>query len=206
MSKTTRKHARRRNIQGLEAQAQIIQAAEKVLRQDGFHGFTTRRVALACGISSGNLAYHFPTKQELLDALVSSVLRRYEEEYQLRQEQFKQDPNSAFDSALRWLIVDTFQDDTGELFVELWVHAKHSNTGEKTIGGLYELGFRLLEEMMAQAYPESSPDQRRRAARVLVTFIEGSTVLRQSSAFIDMDLEEVVQSALTIVSSLLGHG
>ena len=205
MTDAIKKPDRHSNARGLSTCAQIIQAAEQVLREDGYHGFTTRRVADVCGISKGNLGYHFPTKQKLFEALVTEIVQRYEEEYRARSEHFSRDAISAFDSAVRWLIADTFQQYTGELFIELWTHAKHSKPGEKTIAELYKTGFVLLEEMIAKTYPESDPAKRRRAAIMLVTFIEGSTVLRQSGAFSRRDLEEVVEDALTLIYSLLGQ-
>ena len=63
------KIAPRRYSSGQASRQQIIAAAETVLKRDGYHAFTTRRVAQQCGISVGNLTYYFPTKLTLIEAL-----------------------------------------------------------------------------------------------------------------------------------------
>lgn len=204
MSKTAQMIERKSNSRTTEVREKILEAAQQVLTQEGYHGFTTRRVAEVCGMSNGNLTYHFPRKSELLEALVARVVRGYQEEYRVRSEHFKQDPSSALESSIRWLIADTFESDTADLFVELWVHAKYSGSKEVTIGRLYEVGLSLIDEIIAQAYPYSDPSQRLRAARLMVTLIEGSTVLRQSGARVVSDLDELVQDVLCLVDTFVG--
>src|SRR5215469_12715522 len=59
--------------------ARILDSAEAVLMRHGYAGFTTRRVAEAAAIAPGNLSYHFPSKLELLRALIERLVRRYSE-------------------------------------------------------------------------------------------------------------------------------
>ena len=60
---------------------EALEAAEKVLTRDGYHAFSTRRVAQECSISVGNLTYYFPTKSSLIEALMEAIYGRYERRY-----------------------------------------------------------------------------------------------------------------------------
>src|SRR6516225_2882279 len=55
----------------------ILDAAVWVLIKYGHVEFTVRRVAKAADITPGNLAYHFPSKRQLLRALISRLVRDY---------------------------------------------------------------------------------------------------------------------------------
>lgn len=57
--------------------AAILDAANRLFCQKGFHGTSTREVAEAAGVSLGNIYNHFKGKEELFAAL----LERYEAEY-----------------------------------------------------------------------------------------------------------------------------
>ncbi|MFC3851231.1 TetR/AcrR family transcriptional regulator [Salinispirillum marinum] len=52
---------------------QILDVTQALLSEKGFNGFSFREVALAVGIKSASVHYHFPTKEDL----VVAVLKRY---------------------------------------------------------------------------------------------------------------------------------
>lgn len=49
-----------------QMQADILEAAIRVLKQDGLQGFTTARVAVVTGISVGSLYQYYPNKNSIL--------------------------------------------------------------------------------------------------------------------------------------------
>jgi len=53
-----------------ETRARILDAARRVLAEEGLERFTTRRVADLAGVSHGMVHYHFTDKRELTLALV----------------------------------------------------------------------------------------------------------------------------------------
>ena len=53
-----------------ETRRRILDTARSLFNQHGVHRVGVRDVARAAGISAGNLAYHFPTKDDLVRALV----------------------------------------------------------------------------------------------------------------------------------------
>ncbi len=56
----------------------ILQAAEWVVCQQGAGHLTLDAVAERAGVSKGGLLYHFPSKEALLKAMLSSLLARFD--------------------------------------------------------------------------------------------------------------------------------
>lgn len=55
----------------LDGRTRIIQAAARLFREKGFNGTTVREIAEAVGMQSGSLFYFFPSKQDILLAVMS---------------------------------------------------------------------------------------------------------------------------------------
>jgi AcrR family transcriptional regulator len=59
-----------------QRRAGIIQAVRKVFVEKGFHGTTTRELALAAGVSEALLFKHFPSKEALYRAMELSCVKQ----------------------------------------------------------------------------------------------------------------------------------
>ncbi|HPP54397.1 MAG TPA: helix-turn-helix domain-containing protein, partial [Thermoguttaceae bacterium] len=70
MSKSVRK------MSGPQRREAIIQAARKVFVEKGFHGTTSKQLAEAAGVSEALLFKHFPSKEALYRAILTSCCRR----------------------------------------------------------------------------------------------------------------------------------
>lgn len=58
------------------AHTRILEAAECLMLQEGFHGVSVDRIIAAAGVSKGSFFYHFPTKDSLPSALLKQFLAR----------------------------------------------------------------------------------------------------------------------------------
>src|SRR5579871_2002454 len=56
-------------LSGEERRASIIKAVRRVFAEKGFHGTTTRELAVAAGVSEALLFKHFPNKEALYSAM-----------------------------------------------------------------------------------------------------------------------------------------
>lgn len=63
---------------------QLLEAGVAHVRRAGAAGLTLDAVAAAAEVSKGGLLYHFPTKRDLVAALVGHVLDRFETEVDAR--------------------------------------------------------------------------------------------------------------------------
>ena len=57
----------------------LLEAAAEIVSAHGVHDLTLEAVAAAAGVTKGGLIYHFKTKDELLGALVESMIGQLEE-------------------------------------------------------------------------------------------------------------------------------
>ena len=57
--------------------AQLLDAAIAVAARDGVRGVSFNSVVDECGISKGGLLYHFPTRDALVDAVVTHIADRW---------------------------------------------------------------------------------------------------------------------------------
>ncbi len=58
---------------------QLLDAAARRVAEGGLEELTLDQVAADAGVSKGGLLYHFPTKADLIEALIRDVLRRFED-------------------------------------------------------------------------------------------------------------------------------
>jgi TetR/AcrR family transcriptional regulator, transcriptional repressor for nem operon len=54
----------------------IVAAAERRMRESGFHGFSFRDIAADVGIKSASVHHHFPTKEHLGAAVAEAYIKR----------------------------------------------------------------------------------------------------------------------------------
>jgi TetR/AcrR family transcriptional repressor of nem operon len=55
----------------------IISAAERRMREGGFHGFSFREIGADVGVKSASVHHHFPTKEDLAAAVMDAYSRRF---------------------------------------------------------------------------------------------------------------------------------
>ncbi len=55
----------------------ILDAAERLARRGGYHGFSFRDVAAAVGVKSASIHHHFPTKEDMAAELASRYRARF---------------------------------------------------------------------------------------------------------------------------------
>ncbi|HEX6231421.1 MAG TPA: TetR/AcrR family transcriptional regulator [Actinomycetota bacterium] len=68
-----------RGARAAETRVRILEAARRVLAEEGTERFTTRRVAQLAGVSHGMCHYHFKDKRELILALLVHARRDWVE-------------------------------------------------------------------------------------------------------------------------------
>jgi|HigsolmetaAR202D_1030399.scaffolds.fasta_scaffold00471_2 Transcriptional regulator len=97
-----------------ETRAKLLQAAIKLLVNDGTSQFTLASVAEAAGVSKGGLLHHFPTKEALLRGLVERADQIWQQRFQ---QELEKEPEGTIGRWARAYIRATF--DRGEEETEL---------------------------------------------------------------------------------------
>lgn len=179
----------------------IVTAARQVLVREGYARFSMRRVAAEVGMSVGNLTYHFPSKNQLLHALIQDTLNDYRALFQGYRRQAGRDPEASMRGLLDYLMRDSASERTSRLFRELWALAAHEPAIAAKMDAFYDAAIdAVIDALGAECHLAKREDARTFA--FLATLIsEGTAVLFGTRRDAEPLLEAVRELA---VRALLG--
>lgn len=156
--------------------ATIITAAENILIEEGYHNFSLRKVATAAGIKLGNLQYYFPTKDELVKAMLNQVIQVYLEKFEALRTSAGDDPKQQLTTLIKHIITDLNNKKTTVFFPELWSLSNHEKHVTKYMEVMYRQYREILGEVIALINPTLSVKQVKRIALFISCSIEGHTI------------------------------
>ncbi len=160
---------------GLKTQKTIIEAAQNLLVDEGYHNFSLRKVALKAGISGGNLQHHFKSKEELIVAMLDSLITVYLETFKTLSDSALA-PKERLRKILEHVILDLNTKSTTLLFPELWSLSNHDRRISESVDGMYERYRAVLKDCIVEINPKLSATQVEKAALFMSASIEGHTV------------------------------
>lgn len=162
-------------VRGAETVDAIIKAALRVLIDEGAGAFTIRRIASECGMKVGNVSYHFPKKELLIQTLLDEIINSYKKvlERTVRQ------PGLDAAERLRLIIVLCLDDIGGKrttrLFTELWALANHNEFVADRVRVFYQSVHGTIAEYVAELNPALSEQEVRLVALFISASVEGAT-------------------------------
>ncbi|HQS96549.1 TetR family transcriptional regulator C-terminal domain-containing protein [Novosphingobium sp. 17-62-19] len=160
---------------GTETVDAIIKAALRVLIDEGSGAFTIRRIAAECGMKVGNVSYHFPKKELLIQTLLDDIIGSYDKllERTVRQ------PGLDAEERLRLIVVMCLDDIAGKrttrLFPELWALANHNEFVADRVRVFYQRVHDFISDYVAQLNPALSHQEVRDVALFISASMEGAT-------------------------------
>jgi AcrR family transcriptional regulator len=181
----------------------MLEAAERVLIRDGYHVFSTRRVATQCGVSLGHLTYYFPSKRKLLRAMISSVMARYSVQIRGASGAAATRTREDLRTLLDWMLCDTVTPETSGLFRELWVMAKHDAYAAREVLAFYEELIESFVALGAAIYPSIGLQRLREIGHLIAMLTEGGTVLFAGPGKRTVAFEDVRPMATEMLMQLL---
>lgn len=149
----------------------IISAAREIFVREGHAQLSLRKVADEAGIAVGNLTYHFPTKQALLDAMLRETLADYIDEHL---KQFREDRDSPLDILLN--VVGFYARNaraSHRYFYQMWGYAGSDAQAMETVRSLYRPIGRFIYYLIREANPKLTDRQIRRATLQIFSLEEG---------------------------------
>jgi AcrR family transcriptional regulator len=159
---------------------EILEAARRILIEEGHHRLTLRNVAENVGIKLASLQYHFPTKTELITALMDSGNDSYQS---LLESLLGVVDSSISDEAVVAIldrVFEEYQDERSLNFHEqLWaLSVRDEQSMEQYLKGYSDV-WDSAAEMIGRFDPESTQDQRQTRAALIIALVDGlETFLR----------------------------
>ncbi|MFD1105008.1 TetR/AcrR family transcriptional regulator [Sphingobium olei] len=160
---------------GSETVDQILKAALGVLIDEGAEDFTLRRIAARCDLKVGNVSYHFPRKEMLIQVMLDEMLESYDK---LLDEMVRK-PGLTAEERLKLVIILCLEDiqtkRTTHLFTELWALANQSEFVADRVRLFYGKVHEVIGEYVSQINPALSPDDVHSLSLFISASMEGST-------------------------------
>ncbi|CAM3403690.1 TetR/AcrR family transcriptional regulator [Corallococcus sp. ZKHCc1 1396] len=166
------------HAKGTERVGSILDAAMDVLVQDGAAGLSLRGVAQRAGVSLGNLQYYFPTKQDVVRALLARYLEQALQRVHARVEGGGSEPAQRLRHAVDAVLEDQDSPHACQFLAELWALAARDAMVADALAVFYA-GYRAaVVELLRELLPDLTPARRERRAALLVAFFEGLSLFR----------------------------
>lgn len=178
----------------------ILIRAKRVLIERGYAGFTTRRVAEAAGVSPGNLSYHFPSKSELLRAMVARLVDDYANQFEAFLSGSEVAPERQIETLVEWLLTDAVATESVRTFRELWAISLHDEAIRHSVDRLYDVLMDGVARLLKRSHPNADLKSIRELVQMLALISEGSVVLYGT----DCDRRVPHKRIIQLVTPLLG--
>ena len=180
----------------------IVESAHDVLATKGYAGFTTRAVADAAGISQGNLAYHYKTKQDLLRAVVAHLIELYSDRLRGLLLQLDIENAHGMGPLVRYLWNDTVSESAVRVFRELWVIALEDAVVKDAIDDFYDEVMEDVVESLRRLYPDASIELLRESVHLLTIISEGTSVLYGTRSGRAVSEERMIRIASQVLNAV----
>jgi AcrR family transcriptional regulator len=170
-------HRRTPNAAGRRTRAAILESAERVLVEHGHRGLTLRAIASDCGITIGNLHYHFSSIDALAVTLVDSALQRYRSAFEQQLSELDLSSAERFVDLAGWLVLDAAVPETNRLFRAFWaLESGHAPVAEAMARFYWNLT-RMVAAKLRAVFPHVAPRQLLQIARLMAVLSEGSGIV-----------------------------
>lgn len=176
-----------------------------MLLDEGYAGVSLRTLAMQLGISVGNLQYYFPTKDDLVEAVIDAEIQTSIDllggiDWKL--DDAASSIRAAVESLLRY-----YASEAGRFYAIMESLALHDARYArlKAEGYAYVLGH--IEPLVGRMAPQLEDDRRAGLAQVLVALIDGAALqlqLDRDSAH-DDGMNALIGDVSTAVERLVQH-
>ena len=184
---------------GERTRVEILRAAKHVLATDGYARFTLRRVASEAGLTVGNLTYHYPSKRELVRALIMLLIGEYRAQVETHMRSTPSKSPRAFGSLVAWLMRDSVSTQTSRLFREFWTIALHDPFIARAIDTFYAEVQETASIHLRHNFPRLPRGRVREIVQLMGIISEGSNVLYGTARDPTAPLERVIRLACSLL-------
>jgi AcrR family transcriptional regulator len=151
----------------------ILRAAKRVFIRDGGAVFSARGVAKEAKVSLGAVQHFFPSKHDLLSAMLEYVVNQYEGAYQKVFQKLPVNGRARLLGVIDLLNEDIWDQETRLFFVGFWALACHNADAAELKFEMYAYHINRLAGFIGAADPAISETRARELAIQLAAMFEG---------------------------------
>jgi AcrR family transcriptional regulator len=182
----------------------ILEAAEQLLIDSGYHNFSMRKVAAQAGVSVGNLQYYFTSKNMLLESLLDKVIQNYLDTFEAFRGQYE--PKEQFIKIIKTVIKDIKTKHTTMFFSELWSMANHEKHISKIMDRMYGKYRTIVADVIREINPSLSQCQAQRLSIFITASLEGHTIFIGYKKPWTKEADNIIDISIQSFLWLIEHG
>lgn len=156
----------------------ILDAATAILIDEGYARLSTRKIAARAGIRPGNLQYYYPSKQEVVRAVLERYLERAVRAVEGRVAAASAAAPVRLQAALDGILADQESAATCRFFWELLALAARDSAIAEAMSAFYERYWREVVGAFLGANPALGRPRAERRAALLIALLEGLSLFR----------------------------
>ena len=160
----------------------ILEAAFQELIEKGFGRLTIQGVAERVQISLGNLTYHFPNREQLIQAMIDQWFENWKVEFSQVINTKISEKNRDMSGFIEWVMDYALVKENVRTFTELWAIGNHEPKVAKMLDKLYEQATDTVIEALGLSASGKESTEVRNLLYVLAAVSEGSTAVLGNSA------------------------
>lgn len=167
---------------GRQSAAAVLDAAAALLAAEGAAGLSTRKIAARAGMHAGNVQYYFRTKRDVVRALLERYLDQSRGRVEERMGAGPSSPRERLQGAIEEILADQGSAADCALFRELWALAAHDREIAAVVDAFYARYVDEVAGLLRQLSPRLAAARARRAATLLVSLLEGMSIVSGEAA------------------------
>ncbi len=156
---------------------EALDVATAMLIEEGYAGLSFRKVAAGAGMGIGNLQHYFPTKADLIRALLDRLFTRFDASMMARRTT-DGGPAAELDAAVDYALLDQTSRESCVLLWEIWALAARDPHANDLLIEFYDKYVGYISQTIKRVRPEITPERARCAATLAAALIEGVSLFR----------------------------
>lgn len=174
----------------------ILNAAETLFLEQGYHALSLRNIASAAQLSMSNLQYYYPNKDHLIQALMDKIVQAYLDQFNQLLQEAGDDPQEQFKVVISHVIKDLNEQKTTAFFPELWALANHTEHIMEIMDDMYDKYRKVVETTIKNINKSLSAEQARKLTLFITSSIEGHTMFIGYGKPWRKDTEDIIALAI----------
>tara|TARA_B110000902_G_scaffold238076_1_gene285639 strand:- start:2610 stop:3203 length:594 start_codon:yes stop_codon:yes gene_type:complete len=183
----------------------IARTARAILAKDGYGALTMRRVASACGISPGNLTYHFPSVDDLMVAAMNLGLEEYQQQIASYIKKQPTDQDKTLTELVTFFVHDALSPRTSAVMIEFWALAQHDPSKAAFLDQTYQKASDMIVDALLDIEPDIERATANQVASTLLVFSEGSTALFSRKPLLAFDEKALIEIAVATLRQMINN-
>lgn len=183
-----------------ETRARILAAAYQLVRDKGYANLSIAKVASAAGIAKGNLQYHYPSKRQLLEAMVKHYVDRDISAATASICAPNLTPAERFERYLDYVVHRKRGTKAPQVMFEVYAYAAHNRNVGQFIATWHQWALSRFVEILKDLRPRLDERERQQIGESVHLMLTAALFCMANSA--PKEVEKIIDSIVTTARQL----